>query len=159
MSTDHRHVTNEGVMYWTSCFHIWPWTVTLTYPHSPCSLHTILWRWTFVSSYIEFLQLMKELWTGQDVLSCFTSRSVTLTLNLAKWFGHMYYTKLIEVIPLKMTKYCFGQICCLPRVIIYVPSLKIWDCCQSQCITAPFQLVDLLFHMSLHCSVSYDIFR
>ena len=69
---------------------IWLWTVNVNLNlvlaiQFLCSLHTLSWWWTLVSSYIKFLQLMKELWTRQAVYHIWPW-TVKFTLNLATQF-------------------------------------------------------------------------
>ena len=57
-------------------FNIWPWTVTLTLGVATWSLvithRLMIVNIKFVSIYIKFLQLMKELWAGQAVFQHLT---------------------------------------------------------------------------------------
>ena len=53
-------------------------------------MHTVSWWWTFLSSYIKFLQIIKE--TGQAVYHI-SPWSVTLTMDLFWWF---WYTALCD---------------------------------------------------------------
>ena len=60
---------------------VWPWPWTL--PYNPCSLHSISGWGTFVSNYIKFLQLMKELFMNLT--------SYLITFDLDVWPPPLIY--------------------------------------------------------------------
>ena len=63
-----------------------PWSVTLISELALwfCTLYTVSWWWIFLSSYIEFLQEMKERYDSDKLFYHIWPRNVTLTLDPSK---------------------------------------------------------------------------